>query len=320
MWFLSELRKDEMEQRLRSMAPGLSRRWRTTRTIRSIRFGTAIILTGFLLAHILTAQEALILQDATPVKMRLSQTLSSETARVGDTVSFEVLEDIMVNGLIVIKQGSDAIATVTEARAKRRMGKGGKLDVNIDYVRLVTGEKVPLRAVRENQGSSSTAGMTAGIVVTSLVFFPAAPFFLFMKGKEVTIPKGTEITSFVHSDVRLDEARLRAASVNAGAAPRTPATASTPSLSPAPSQSVAQPAAQPAAPVAATPRPAPAARGGFSNSDVLDLKRAGFSDDLIITKIQGSTCSFSLETSDMIELKKAGLSDKVITAMMAKMK
>lgn len=122
--------------------------------------------------------------------MRLSQTLSSETARVGGTVSFEVLEDIQVNVLIVIKQGSDAIATVTQAKAKRRMGKGGKLDVNIDYVRMVTGEKVALRAVRENQGGSSTAGMTAGIVVTSIVFFPAAPFFLFMKGKDVTIPKG----------------------------------------------------------------------------------------------------------------------------------
>ena len=283
---------------------------------RSLRSATAIMLTAFLLGHVTTAQEPLVLQDATPVKLRLSQTLSSETARVGDTVSFEVLEDIDVNGLVVVKQGSDAIATVTEAKAKRRMGKGGKLDVNIDYVRLVTGEKVPLRAVRENQGGSSTAGMTAGIVVTSLVFFPAAPFFLFMKGKEVTIPKGTEITSFVHSDVRLDESRLRATAVNAGAAPRTPAAASAPSLSPAPSQPFAQPAA-PAAPARAA---APAVRAGFSNTDVLELKKAGFSDDLIITKIQGSTCSFSLETADMIALKKVGLSDKVIAAMMAKMK
>lgn len=283
---------------------------------RSLRSATAIMLTAFLLGHVTTAQQPLVLQDATPVKLRLSQTLSSESARVGDTVSFEVLEDIDVNGLVVIKQGSDAIATVTEAKAKRRMGKGGKLDVNIDYVRLVTGEKVPLRAVRENQGGSSTAGMTAGIVVTSLVFFPAAPFFLFMKGKEVTIPKGTEITSFVHSDVRLDESRLRAAAVNAGAAPRTSAAASAPSLSPAPSQ----PFAQPAAPVAQAPAAAPAVRGGFTNTDVLELKKAGFSDDLIITKIQGSTCSFSLETADMIALKKVGLSDKVIAAMMAKMK
>lgn len=278
----------------------------------SLRSATAIILAAFLLGNVTSAQEPLILQDATPIRMRLSQTLSSESARVGDTVSFEVLEDIQVNGLIVIKQGSDAIATITEAKAKRRMAKGGKLDVNIDYARLVTGEKIALRATRGGQGDSRTGGMTAGMVVTSIVFFPAAPFFLFMKGKEVTIPKGTEITSFVHSDVRLDEAKLRAAAANAGIAPSQPAAAAAPS----------RPFAQPAAPIAQAPSPAaaPKVRGGLSNADVLELKKAGFSDSIIITKIQGSTCSFSLETSDMIELKKAGLTDKVIAAMMAKMK
>lgn len=273
----------------------------------------AVIVAALLVTGLATAQEQLILQDGTPIKLRLGENLSSETARVGDTVSFEVLEDVEVGGLIVVKQGSAALATITQAQAKRRMGKGGKLDVNIDYVRLVTGEKVPLRAVRENKGGSSTAGMTAGIVATSIVFFPAAPFFLFMKGKEVTIPKGTEVMSYVHSDVRLDAAKLRAAAPNAGAAPAA-AAAAVPAT--APVQSAAAPA------VAAAPAPQAAAvpRGGLTNNDVLELKRVGFSDDLIITKIQGSTCSFQLETQDLIELKKAGLSDKVIGAMMAKMK
>lgn len=260
-------------------------------------------------------QSPLILMDGTPIKMRLNRNLSSETARVGDSVDFEVLEDIIVNGLVVIQQGSTAMATITEARAKRRMGKAGSLDVNIDFARLVTGEKVPLRAVREQQGDSKTGAMTAGMVATSIVFFPAAPFFLFMKGKEVTIPKGTEITSYVHSDVRLDEARLRAVAVNANA-PGAPAVAAAPAVAPQ-----AAPASQPqAAAIAPAAAQAPAApKGTMSNNDVLELKRAGFSDDLIISKIKSSPAAFRMETSDMIELKKAGLSDKVIAAMMAKM-
>lgn len=265
------------------------------------------------------AQAPLVLQDATPIKMRLSENLSSETARVGDNVSFEVLDDIMVGDLIVIKQGATAIATITEAQAKRRMGRGGKLDVNIDYVRTVAGDKVALRAVRENTGGSKSGAMTAGIVATSIVFFPAAPFFLFMKGKEVTIPKGTEITSYVHSDVRLDEARLRASAPNAGTAPAmmpVPARSGTPAYTP---PAAASPATQPAPSAAPAVTPVQP-RGGITNADILELKRAGFSDDLIITKINGSTCSFRMETADMIELKKAGLSDKVIAAMMAKMK
>jgi hypothetical protein len=42
--------------------------------------------------------------------------------------------------------------------------------------------------------------MTGAIVATSIVFFPAAPLFLFMKGKEITIPKGTEVTAYVNGD------------------------------------------------------------------------------------------------------------------------
>lgn len=287
-------------------------------TIPRPRSIAAAALAGILAGGPVQAQAPLVLQDATPVKMRLSENLSSETARVGDTVSFEVLEDIMVGDLIVIKQGATAIATITEAKAKRRMGRGGKLDVNIDYARTVTGDKIALRAVRENTGGSKSGAMTAGIVATSIVFFPAAPLFLFMKGKEVTIPKGTEVTSYVHSDVRLDEAKLRAAAVNASA-PAPLAAAPAPAQQPAVQAPAASPVSQPQAPPPAAAA-APAARGGITNADILELKRAGFSDDLIVTKINGSTCSFSMETTDMIELKKAGLSDKVIAAMMAKMK
>jgi hypothetical protein len=46
--------------------------------------------------------------------------------------------------------------------------------------------------------------MTGAIVATSLVLWPAAPFFLLMHGKDITIPKGTQITVFVQGDVRLD--------------------------------------------------------------------------------------------------------------------
>jgi hypothetical protein len=91
------------------------------------------------------------------------------------------------------------------------MGRAGKLDINIDYVKLVSGDKAALRAVKEVKGGSHTVGMTAGIVATSLVFFPAAPFFLFMHGKDITIPKGTEITAYVNGDMKLDIAKFQPA-------------------------------------------------------------------------------------------------------------
>ena len=53
------------------------------------------------------------LEDATPVKLRLTRNLSSADATTGDRVDFEVLEDIKVKDLIVIPRGGIAWGTVS---------------------------------------------------------------------------------------------------------------------------------------------------------------------------------------------------------------
>ena len=149
------------------------------------------------------------LSEDTPVRLKLTRTMSSADAKAAEKVDFEVLEDIKVGDVVVVKQGGMAIATVTEAQPKRRMGRAGKLNMNIDYVQLVDGEKVPLRAVKGGSGGTHTGAMTGAIVASSILFFPAAPFFLFMHGKDITIPKGTEITAYVAADTPLDPANFK---------------------------------------------------------------------------------------------------------------
>lgn len=148
------------------------------------------------------------LSEDTPVKIRLTRTMSSKDAKANEKVDFEVLEDAKVGDTIIIQHGAMAIGTVTEAQPKRRMGRAGKLNINIDYVQLVDGEKVPLRAVKGGSGGSHTGAMTGAIVASSILFFPAAPFFLFMHGKDITIPKGTEITAYVAADTYLNPANF----------------------------------------------------------------------------------------------------------------
>jgi PEGA domain len=156
--------------------------------------------------------QAFVLQDGTPIKLRLSRNLSSADAHTGDQVDFEVLEEIRLNNVVVIPKGATALGSVTEAQAKRRMGRGGKLNVTIDYVRLADGEKAALRAVKEVSGGGHAGAMTGAMVATSLVVWPAAPFFLFMHGKDITIPKGTEISAYVNGDMPLELARFQAPS------------------------------------------------------------------------------------------------------------
>jgi PEGA domain len=164
-----------------------------------------------------TSKKGFVLEDETPVRLRLNRTISSADAHVGDTLDFETLDDITVNGTLVIPKGGLAFATVTEAQAKRRMARGGKLDINIDYVKLVSGDKAALRAVKDMKGGGHTGGMVGGMVATSIVFFPAAPFFLFMHGKDTSIPKGTEITAYVNGDAKLDIAKFQPAAPSTSA-------------------------------------------------------------------------------------------------------
>ncbi|MGC4049576.1 MAG: hypothetical protein QM757_08700 [Paludibaculum sp.] len=238
----------------------------------------ALSLSLLSLSQGLVAQAAeSILPDGTPVRLRLSRNLSSADAREGETVDFEVLEEVRAGDAVVIQKGAVALATVTQAAAKRNMGRGGKLDVNIDHVRLANGEKAALRSVKQAQGGGNTGKMTGAVVATSIVFFPAAPLFLFVKGKDVTIPKGTEITAYVNGDFRL--------------------------------------AAPPSLIAKASPAAAPSGTA-LTNSNVLDLKKAGLSDELIVAKIRTSRGDYRLDTDDLIALKKAGLPDAAIRAML----
>jgi hypothetical protein len=166
-----------------------------------------------------TSAKGFVLEEGTPVKLRINRTVSSADAHTGDTVDFEVLEDISVNGTPVISKGALAFATVTEAQAKRRMARGGKLDINIDYVKLLSSEKAPLRAVKDVKGGGHTGAMVGGMVATGILFFPAAPFFLFMHGKDITIPKGTEVTAYVNGDMKLDIAKFQSATAASGPTP-----------------------------------------------------------------------------------------------------
>ena len=163
------------------------------------------------------------LLDGTPVKLRLGQTISSAEAKVGEEIPFEVTEEVQVDGIAVIPKSATAIGTVTEASAKKSMGRAGKLNMSISYVRLADQEKASLRAVKDSKGGGHVGAMTGAIVATSIVFFPAAPLFLFIHGKDITIPQGTEITAFVEGDMHLDMSKFVAAPPSAAALGTAPA-------------------------------------------------------------------------------------------------
>jgi hypothetical protein len=225
------------------------------------------------------------LEDATPIKLRITRNLSSADAKTGDRVDFEVLEDVKVKDEIVVPRGGIAWGTVTEAQAKRRMARGGKLNVNIDDVRLADGERVPLRAVKEMKGGGHTGAMTGAMIGTAIVFFPAAPLFLFMHGKDITIPKGTEITAYINGDIPLEPKKFLA---------QTPAT-------PEATPTATQPASDPS--------PNPSSTAALAPLSTVDIKSTPDGAEITVDdKFMGNTpSSLRLASGDhKIKLQKSG--------------
>lgn len=56
----------------------------------------------------------------------------------------------------------------------------------------------------------------------------------------------------------------------------------------------------------------------LDNNEIVKLVKAGLSENIIKTKIEGSECNFDMSTDAIISLKKAGVSDSIIEAMMIK--
>ena len=61
---------------------------------------------------------------------------------------------------------------------------------------------------QDNKGGGHVGAMTGAMVATAIVFFPAAPLFLFVHGKDAVIPQGTEVTAFIQGDMKLDMAKF----------------------------------------------------------------------------------------------------------------
>lgn len=178
-----------------------------------------------------SASHPFVLANGTPLKLRALRTVSSADAHPGDTVDFEVIYDVLLNGFPVIPRGSVAQATITAVHKKRRMGRGGKLKLRLDSIRLSTGQTVALRSEKEVRGGGHKTVMATGMAVTALAFYPAAPALLFLRGQESVLLQGTEVTAHVHGNFPLDAARFNRALTAESAQPAGPTampTAATP--------------------------------------------------------------------------------------------
>lgn len=145
------------------------------------------------------ASDKLVLKEGAEVKLKFAQDLTSKTAVEDDPVNMVLDEDLKVGDVTVCKAGAKALATVSHAKKAGMMGKGGELNIRLEYL-LAGDTRVRLRGTKGKEGEGKV-----GTAVALTVLF--GPIGLIKHGKNVEVKQGTPLLAYVDRDSPLSPAK-----------------------------------------------------------------------------------------------------------------
>jgi len=177
-------------------------------------------------------------RDGQLVNLKLRNILTTDNVRKNDSIAFDVTEDVVVNGHVVIAKGSRAEARISDVKgAYKPRARDAEVDFRFTTVRAVDGQMLPLRLQPEKprKGGSRMDEVRERSEVPGQI------------ARVVGADKGKEYEAYIDGafTVKTSDAVV----MTPGEAPEAPAAA--PASAPA-AAPVAAPAAAPAAPLAAT--------------------------------------------------------------------
>jgi len=80
--------------------------------------------------------QGVVIPEGTEIQLSLRDPLSSKLSEPGDEVLATVRRDVVVDGRMLLRQGTEVIGRVTRAQPARRLLKGGMLHVTFERIRL----------------------------------------------------------------------------------------------------------------------------------------------------------------------------------------
>jgi hypothetical protein len=132
-------------------------------------------------------RHAVSLPDATPLKVLLRDPLYSKKLdkdSSGQTVQFEVAEDVVVDGAIVIRRGALAQGHFTDVEKTKMGGRHAEISFVFDTVTAVDGQNLPVSGASEQAKGGRHSDKWANVA-------QAGAFGFLAKGTDALIPAGT---------------------------------------------------------------------------------------------------------------------------------
>ena len=139
-----------------------------------------------------------------PVLIRLLKKLDSSSTQKGQRVEIEIARDVLIDSQLVIPKGTKTFGMVTDVSPAGRLGRDGKIALELKGIKALDGTIVPLvfdektKQLNESLQWAIGAGL-AGFIVFGPVGALGA---VFVQGKDAVIPEGAEFYVATGSDVK----------------------------------------------------------------------------------------------------------------------
>lgn len=134
------------------------------------------------------------LREGSLVRIRLLTEVDSGKVRVGDEVAFRVIEDVQVEGRIVIPAGAEGYGVIKDVVSAGRLGRDGRVDIDFRTVSAFDGVPIRLKVDEKATEKNLSLELAAGASMAGVILL--GPLGLvsgyFVKGRDIHIPAGTE--------------------------------------------------------------------------------------------------------------------------------
>lgn len=145
------------------------------------------------------------------IKVRLLRELSSRKTKKGESFDFEVVDSVIFEGKRVIPAKSKGTGTVSRVVRRGRWGRMGRITCDFDSVVTPGGQRVSLMMSKRARNWNKQEGYAAGASMIGLMALGPVGVVggMFVKGRDVTIPKGAIFYLGVKEDVDVRPQAIR---------------------------------------------------------------------------------------------------------------
>ncbi|MFC1760163.1 hypothetical protein ACFLZD_01420 [Candidatus Neomarinimicrobiota bacterium] len=136
------------------------------------------------------------LTSGTPIQLSLFHTINGKTSRIGKRVTFRLLNDINVDGNVVVSAGTKAFGEVVEIVKPGFFGKPGTLSIDVKSIQAVDGSDVQL------SGMLNATGKSRAVLSIILTIFFLVGFFI--PGTDASLQKGAVLDAVTIGNIDLE--------------------------------------------------------------------------------------------------------------------